>query len=49
MITGTIRTAILATVAVAAPLLSRQIFAVEILHRGVGRNEILNHCHWERG
>ena len=45
--TGTRRTVILATAAVAIPLLARQIFAGEIIHGGVGRNESLTLCHWE--
>ena len=47
--TGTRRTAILETSAIAVPLLARQIFVGGIIHRGVGRNEILTRCHWERG
>ena len=47
--TGTRRTAILETAAIAVPLLARQIFVGGVIHRGVGRNEILTRCHWERG
>ena len=47
--TGTRKTVILATAAVAVPLLDHQITAGKFFHRAVGRNEILTHCDWERG
>ena len=47
--TGTRKSTILATAAIAVPFLSCQIVAGEILHGGVGGNESLTYSNWGRG
>ena len=47
--TGTRKTTILATAVIAVHLLSCQIFAVNILHSGVGGNKSLTYSNWGRG
>ena len=49
MMTGTRKSTILATAAIAVPFLSCQIVAGEILHGGVGGNESLTYSNWGRG
>ena len=46
--TITRRTVMLATYAIAVPLLAHQIVVGEIINRRVGRNKSLTRCHWER-